>query len=136
LHCKKDADGGSGTHFFFGQWHLTPLPSSPPLPHAFFAVAGLAAELVAASDMLISWLLMDVKKDVAADDVHTELLSKLKLITSLAPVGAARGSGSGTGTSMWNCSPLGVWSNWKLFCFFVACCCGGWNWFVVGWNWM
>ena len=67
LHCKRDADEMAGTHFFFGQWHLTPLPS-PPLPHTFFAVAGLAAELVAASDMLISWLLMDVKKDVAADE--------------------------------------------------------------------
>lgn len=45
----------AATHFFFGQWHLTPPPpSSTPLPHIFFAVAGLAAELVAASDMLIS----------------------------------------------------------------------------------
>ena len=114
----------NGAYFFFGQWHLT-LPSSPLLAHAFFAVA---AELVAASDMLISWLLMEVKKEVAAEEVHTELLSKLKLITSLAaPPPPPRGSG--TGTSMWNCSPLGFWSNWKLFCFFACCCCGcGWNW--------
>lgn len=99
------------------------LPSSPLLAHAFFAVA---AEVVAASDMLISWLLMELKKDVAADEVHTELLSKLKLITSLAEAALPTARGSGSGTSMWNCSPLalGVWSNWKLFCFF-ACC--GWN---------
>jgi hypothetical protein len=55
--------------------------------------------------MLISWLLMEVKKDVVpADEVHTELLSKLKLITSLAApaprCGTARRSASGrTGSS-------------------------------------
>lgn len=80
--------------------------------------------------MLISWLLMLVKKEVAADEVHTEL-SKLKVITSGSlPLFLA------AGISMWNGFSLaGFGSKWNLLLsllaglccssnLFCCCCCG------------
>jgi hypothetical protein len=73
---------------------------------------GPATEL---SDMLMSWLLTLVKKEVAADEVHTEL-SKLNVITSGSlPLLAA----AAAGISMWNDFSLMAGlccSNWNLCC--------------------
>jgi hypothetical protein len=84
--------GSIGTDFFFGQWQ--PSSSAFRVQCCDFLDDGAATEL---SDMLMSWLLMLVKKEVAADEVHTEL-SKLNVITS----GSLPLLAAAAGISMWN----------------------------------